>query len=60
MRMKVNAFERWCYRMILGISWRDRVFTEEVIKRIQIEFRTELHFAKNTKKKENEIFVDMC
>ena len=25
MRMKVNAFETWCYRMILGISWRDKV-----------------------------------
>src|SRR3989442_1638259 len=26
MRMKVNAFERWCYR-ILGIRWRDHVST---------------------------------
>ena len=25
MRLKVNAFERWCYRMILGISWRDKL-----------------------------------
>src|SRR5437899_3111770 len=30
MHMKVNAFERWCYRMILGISWRKRVSTPEV------------------------------
>src|SRR6267154_3621014 len=22
MRRKVNAFERWCYRMLLGISWK--------------------------------------
>src|SRR3989441_12324414 len=43
MRMKVNAFERWCYRMILGISWRDKVSNKKVMKRVQ----TELHFTKD-------------
>src|SRR2546425_5833555 len=33
MRMKVNAFEMWCYRMILGISWRDKVSNKKVMKR---------------------------
>ena len=30
MRLKVNAFEMWCYRMILGISWRDKVSNKKV------------------------------
>src|SRR3989442_14604654 len=47
MRMKVKAFERRCYRMILGISWRDHVSTPEVMKRVQIELQTELHFTKD-------------
>src|SRR3989442_1563100 len=47
MRMKVNAFERWCYRMILGIRCRDHVSTPEVMKRVQIELQTELHFTKD-------------
>src|SRR3989442_8494395 len=44
MRMKVNAFETWCYRMILGISWRDKVSNKKVMKRVQTELQTELHF----------------
>ena len=31
MRKKVNAFEFWCYRRILKISWRDKVKNEEII-----------------------------
>src|SRR5437867_1359751 len=38
MHMKVNAFETWCYRMILGISWRDKVSNKKVMKRVQTEF----------------------
>src|SRR5207247_4140989 len=40
MRLKVNAFERWCYRMILGISWRDKVPTKEIMKRVQTQLQT--------------------
>src|SRR6267154_25895 len=47
MRRKVNAFERWCYRMLLGISWKDRVSTKKLMKRIQTELQTELHFTKD-------------
>ena len=47
MRMKVNAFERWCYRMILGISWRDHVSTPEVMERVQLELHTQLHFTRD-------------
>ena len=54
MRMKVNAFEMWCYRMILEISWRDRVSTPEVMKRVQIELQTELHFTKDMIKRKME------
>ena len=34
MRLKVNAFEMWCYRMILGISWRDKVSNKKAGKKI--------------------------
>src|SRR5437867_6243346 len=47
MRMKVNAFEMWCYRMILGISWRDKVSNKKVMKRVQTELQIELHFTKD-------------
>src|SRR5437867_13443674 len=47
MRINVNAFERWCYRMILGISWRDHVSTPEVMERVQLELHTELHFTRD-------------
>src|SRR3989442_4935635 len=45
MRMKVNAFERLCYRMILGISWRDHVSTPEVMDQVQFELHTGSHFT---------------
>ena len=35
MRKKVNAFEMWCYRRILKISWKDRVTNKEVLKRMR-------------------------
>src|SRR3989442_2132490 len=47
MRLKVNAFERWCYRMILGISWRYHISTPEVMERVQLELHTELHFTRD-------------
>jgi hypothetical protein len=43
MRLKVNAFEMWCYRRILRISWKDKVTKKEVLNRVQIE----LHFLKD-------------
>src|SRR3989441_3041781 len=54
MRMKVNAFERWCYRMILGISWRDHVSTPEVMERVQFELHTKLHFTRDMIKRDME------
>src|SRR3989442_6068397 len=54
MRMKVNAFETWCYRMILGISWRDKVSNKKVMKRVQAELETELHFTKDMVKRKME------
>src|SRR5437867_2471892 len=54
MRLKVNAFERWCYRMILGISWRDHVSTPEVMERVQFELHTELHFIRDMIKRKIE------
>src|SRR2546425_9118485 len=54
MRLKVNAFETWCYRMILGISWRDKVSNKKVMKRVQTELQTELHFTKDMIKRKME------
>src|SRR3989442_986428 len=52
--MKANAFKRWCYRMILGISWRDHVSTPKVMERVQIELQTELHFTRDMIKRKME------
>ena len=53
--VKVNAFEMWCYRMILGISWRDKVSNKKVMMiRVQTELQTELHFTKDMIKRKME------
>src|SRR3989442_8890903 len=44
----------WCYRMILGISWRDKVSNKKVMKRVQTELQTELHFTKDMIKRKME------
>ena len=30
-----------------GISWKDRIYTREVMKRVRMELQTELHFTKH-------------
>jgi len=30
----INAFEQWCYRRMLKISWKDKVSNAEVLKRV--------------------------
>jgi len=47
MHKKVNAFEFWCYRRILKISWRDKVKNEEILKRLQ----KRLHFVEDMMKR---------
>jgi hypothetical protein len=42
MRRKMNAFEMWCYRRLLKISWRDKVKNEEVLKRIEYHFTDDM------------------
>ena len=54
MRIKVNAFERWYYRMMLGISCRDEVSNKKVMKRVQTELQTGLHFTKDMMKRKME------
>ena len=34
MRRRLDAFEMWCYRRILKISWTDRVTNVEVLRRV--------------------------
>lgn len=34
---KLEAFEMWCYRRILRISWVDRITNEEVLRRMDKE-----------------------
>jgi len=31
---RINAFEQWCYRRMLRISWKDIVPNTEVLKRV--------------------------
>ena len=47
MRKKINAFEFWCYRRILKISWRDKVKNEEILKLLQ----KKLHFVEDMMKR---------
>src|SRR3989442_13532692 len=53
MHLKVNAFEMWCYRMILGISWRDKASNKKIMNRVQTQFQTELHFIRGMIKRKN-------
>src|SRR5438034_11609515 len=43
MQNKIDAFECWCYRRMLKLSYVDRVTNNEVLKRMH----TELHFRKD-------------
>ena len=43
MQKKIDAFEFWCYRRMLKVSYVDRVINNEVLKRMH----TELHFRKD-------------
>src|SRR6478736_9698393 len=47
MEKRINAFEQWCYRRMLKISWKDRVTNLEVLNRIQ----TKMHFLKDMKRR---------
>ena len=40
---RIDAFEQWCFRRVLKISWKDRVSNEQVLYRIEEE---KLHFRK--------------
>ena len=37
MNKKIDAFEMWSYRRILGVSWRDRRTNEWVLQRLNTE-----------------------
>ena len=47
MRMKVNAFEMWCYRRMLKVSWTDKVSNREDLNRVQMR----LHFLEDMMKR---------
>lgn len=47
MQKKVDAFEMWCYRRMLRISWKDKVTNVEVLRRVN----TCLHFMMDMKKR---------
>src|SRR5438552_13769170 len=53
MQKKKNAFEFWCYRRMLKISYVDRVTNNEVLK----SMHTELHFRKGMWKRKMEFAV---
>ena len=50
MRKKIDAFEMWCYRRMLRISWMDGVTNDQVLDRVQ----EELHFGRDMRKKKME------
>ncbi|KAL1445907.1 hypothetical protein WDU94_015575 [Cyamophila willieti] len=31
---KINAFEQWCYRRMMKVSWIDRITNEEILRRM--------------------------
>jgi endonuclease/exonuclease/phosphatase family metal-dependent hydrolase len=39
MEKKLEAFEMWCYRRMLRISWKDKIKNEDVIKKMNVERR---------------------
>ena len=47
---KKNAFDMWCYRRILKISFVDRITNKEVLNRVQ----TELHFMRDMRRRKLE------
>ena len=47
---KIDAFEMWCYRRMLKISWKDKVSNNEVLQRIQ----SKMHFRKQMQKRKME------
>ena len=34
-KKKLEAFEMWCYRRMMTISWRDHITNQEVLERIE-------------------------
>ena len=44
---KVDAFEMWCYRRMLKLTWKDKVSNKAVLQRLQ----TKLHFLNDMKKR---------
>jgi len=47
LRKKVNAFEYWCCKRMLKISWKDKVQNEVILSRVQ----TKLHFMEDIMKR---------
>jgi len=47
MHNKVNAFQMWCYRRMLKISWTDKVKNAEILNTEQVV----LNFIKDMKKR---------
>jgi len=50
MQKKIDAFEFWCYRRMLKISYTDKVSNQKVLERLH----TELHFRKDMWKRKLE------
>ena len=46
---KINAFERWCYRRMLRISWTSHITNIDVIQKIGVKETTILNNLKNRK-----------
>ena len=47
---RIRAFEMWCYRRMLKISWMDKITNEEVLSRVH----EDTHFMRNMMKRKLE------
>jgi hypothetical protein len=50
MYKKVNAFEQWCYRRMMKISYKDHVRNEKILRKID----RKMQFVRKMKKRKLE------
>ena len=48
---RINAFEQWCYRRMLKISWKDKVPNAEVLRRVGEKEKQQQFFRKIVQQK---------
>ena len=61
-RRRIDAFEMWCWRRMMRISWEKRVTNREVLKRVEVtdiaggkNIKIELRYFGHVMRKENSL-----